>query len=293
MTLSVSDIRSNPNDQIAHAARVLGRSQHCKAVFEAIYKGKKKIKAVKEIKKITRLRRIRILQEGKKLANNSIVIQTKLNQEIAYQQDAFYLQNKKRIISLAGNKSKLERFPTKINPKLNNTSIKITLPKRVVNIKQLFIDDIDPFSFVKRIRNIKEQNSPIKEKKFKKGIQKIIKEKGKFTDWGGEKNDLFTTRIKIKNKRISVAFAFKGQGTKGKLTPKLMGKNGDQIQRLFNSVAEAFLVQYWDTVDESVIEQMKSFATAKSALENKKIYYGVIDGQDTQRLLTAYATYFK
>lgn len=293
MTLSVSDIRSNPNDQIAHAARVLGRSQHCKAVFEAIYKGKKKIKAVKEIEKITRLRRIRILQEGKKLANNSIVKQTKLNREIAYQQDVFYLQNKKRIISLAGNKSKLEKFPTKINPKLNNTSIKITLPKRVVNIKQLFIDDIDSFSFVKRIRNIKEQNSPIEEKKFKKGIQKIIKEKGKFTDWGGEKNDLFTTRIKIKNKRISAAFAFKGQGTKGKLTPKLMGKNGDQIQRLFNSTAEAFLVQYWDTVNESVIEQMKSFATAKSALENKKIYYGVIDGQDTQRLLTAYATYFK
>lgn len=103
---------------------------------------------------------------------------------------------------------------------------------------------------------------------------------------------MFSTRVKIRGKRINAAFAFKGRGTKGKLTPKAMGKNGDQIQRLFNSPAELFLIQYWDSIDESVIEQMKNFAIAKSVSEGKRIYYGIIDGYDTQRLIEAYKKYF-
>jgi len=37
---------------------------------------------------------------------------------------------------------------------------------------------------------------------------------------------------------------------------------------------------------------MKYFAQAKSALEQKIIYYGIIDGVDTQRLIQAYSTQF-
>jgi hypothetical protein len=72
-----------------------------------------------------------------------------------------------------------------------------------------------------------------------------------------------------------------------------MGKNGDQIQRLFKTPASVFIVQYWGQVSESVIEQMSEFAKAKSAVEGSIIYYGIIDGDDSNRLLKAYPKAFQ
>ena len=89
------------------------------------------------------------------------------------------------------------------------------------------------------------------------------------------------------------AFAFKGKGTTGILTPKKMGKKGDQIQRLFKSAAQVFILQYWGQIDESVIEQMIAFAEAKSATEGSTIYYGVIDGDDSNRIIKAYPNAFR
>ena len=80
----------------------------------------------------------------------------------------------------------------------------------------------------------------ISEKAFKNGIMKLIGETGNFQDWGGEPNDLYTSKLRHKGKRRAIAFAFKGPGTAGVLTPKKLGKNGDQIQRLFLSPAEIF-----------------------------------------------------
>jgi hypothetical protein len=55
-----------------------------------------------------------------------------------------------------------------------------------------------------------------------------------------------------------------------------MGKNGDQIQRLFKTAACVFIVQYWGQVAESVVEQMAEFAKAKSATEASVVFYGII-----------------
>jgi hypothetical protein len=126
----------------------------------------------------------------------------------------------------------------------------------------------------------------------KAGIARIIGEKGKFQDWGGEPNDLYTTKVRFKGRRRAVAFAFKGPGTKGALTPKKLGKNGDQIQRLFLSPADIFLVQYHDQVGQAVYEQMKVFATVCSIREGKQIWYGVVDGDDSNRIMAAYPKKF-
>ena len=290
MPISVSDVRSNPQDQIAHAARVIGRSEHCRGVFSAIYKGKKKMKTVSEIVKMTSLPRIRVLQEARKLCNNHIVRKTKIDKELAYEKDPFYTQNKNRILGLAGNKKALERFPTKINPRITEVMIPIYLPKKMANAKQITIDEIDSFAKVKRVAP--SQNSlPIGERKIKEGLQKILGEQGNFQDWGGESDDLFSTRLLMGGERKNGAFGLKGKGTTGILTPKKMGKRGDQIQRLFRAPADVFLVQYWSQIDESIIEQMKYFAIAKSVIEGRNIYYGVIDGQDTLRILLAYPEY--
>ena len=103
----------------------------------------------------------------------------------------------------------------------------------------------------------------------------------------GEKNDLFTKKLKLDGKRKAAAFAFKGKGTKGTLTPKMMGKNGDQIARLIGSAAEVFFVVYHGKIDESITEQLQAFSVAKS-MSGTPVYYGTIDGNDLNRLIQAY-----
>ena len=79
--IPVSDVRSNSRDQIGHAVEVLGRSKARLAVFSAIYRGKKKIKAVNEIAASTGLSRVRVLQEGLRLSSNELVEQLRLGGE--------------------------------------------------------------------------------------------------------------------------------------------------------------------------------------------------------------------
>jgi hypothetical protein len=291
--LEVSDKISNLNDQIANVSRILGKSRDRKKVFEAIYRGKKRVKTKKEIAHMTRLSEIRILQEGGKLAANHIVDPLKIKGQTAYRKIPFFSYHKKEILRLAGNKAKLLAFPTKVNPRPgpNITQITIRYPSKSFDVVQLTIDDIDSFSKIRLVKS-EVKLTPIYEKSFKEGIKKIIGEAGTFTDWGGEKNDLYTTRLRVKNRRVVTAVAFKGRGKKGVLKPNMMGKNGDQILRLFQSDADIFVLQYWGQIDQSIYEQMNSFAIQKSALNRKKIYYCIIDGYDTARIVQAYKTFF-
>ncbi len=63
MTLPVADRSSNKNEQILHAAEVLGRSPQRIAVFTEIYRGRKQIKSVSEIVDATGLARQRVCGE--------------------------------------------------------------------------------------------------------------------------------------------------------------------------------------------------------------------------------------
>ncbi|HWD21432.1 MAG TPA: hypothetical protein VHB20_19355 [Verrucomicrobiae bacterium] len=295
MTTSVSDKFSNLNDNLAHAAKVLARSKHCQQVFEAIYRGKKAVKTQADLRKATGLSRVRILQVTTKLFANNMIRREKIGGQFVYKKgsDLFFSQYRDKILNLARNGKNLAKLPTKVNPRpSNNGGVVIKVPAKSFTIKNVTIDDIGSFSKVKRISQGQPMR-PIAENKFKNGVKKIIGEGGKFTDWGGEKNDLFSTKIRLNGKRISGAFAFKGKGKKGILKPKDFGKNGDQIQRLFQSDAELFMLQYWNQLDQSVFEQMRTFAIAKSAMTGEIVHFGIIDGDDTQRLMLAYPAAFK
>lgn len=293
MPIEVTDARSNSNDQIAYAARVIGNSAIRQKIFSAICKGKKKVKTISEIVEKTGFPRKRVLEEAIKLHNLEVLRQAKdkVDGDLAYVKDSFYCQKTRQILSLATNRAQLKAFPTKVNPKSSNAIIKISFPRQMINANQITIGDIDSFAKVRQIRLSANQSPPIYEKKFKAGLQRILVESGKFQDWGGEINDL-NAKVRINGKRVSAAFALKGRGTKGVLTPNKMGKRGDQIQRLFRSPADIFFVQYWGQIDESVVEQMEQLAMAKSAAEGRKILYGVINGQDSSRLYLAYKKCF-
>lgn len=294
MLLSVSDVRSSPSDQIAHAVEVLGHSRQRLAIFKAIYRGKKRVKTVNEIATATGLDRIRVLQEGRLLADNQIVKQVRAAGITAYEKDPFYKAQKKKILRLIQDPVAFASLPTKTRPQtIWPKSVTIHIPRPRIQARYITIDDIDSFSRVARIRVEPGEYTAMAESRFKNGIAKILGEGGKFKDWGGERNDLYTNKVHISGRHLPAAFAFKGSGTKGILTPRLMGKNGDQIQRLFKTAAFVFIVQYWGQVAESVVEQIAEFAKAKSATEGSVVFYGIIDGGDSNRLLKAYPQAFR
>lgn len=293
MPLNVSDPRSNPADQVAHAVEVLGRAKQRIAVFKAIYFGKKRVKTVNEVAIATGLDRIRVLQEARRLADNQIVGQIRAAGMTAYEKDRFYSARKRTILRLVQDPVAFAGFPTKARPRTAlPKALTIRIPRPQIQARYITVDDIDSFYRVRTVRIEPGDYSPIPETRFKSGVARILGESGRFHDWGGERNDLYTNKLRISGRRYPAAFAFKGPATKGILTPGRMGKNGDQIQRLFKTVASVFVVQYWGQVAESVAEQMEEFAKAKSAIEGAIIFFGIIDGDDSNRLLKAYPSAF-
>jgi len=67
-TVPVSDLLSNFNDQLATAARIIGRSKHRQAIFRVVYQGSKQIKTIAEIATAVGISRVHVLKEGRKMA---------------------------------------------------------------------------------------------------------------------------------------------------------------------------------------------------------------------------------
>ena len=293
MLIKVADIRANLNENIVHAVTIIGRSADRRKVFEAIYSGKKEIKTVDDIVQMTGLSRVRVLQEGSTLHANHIVEKTKKDNQTAYRKDETYTHHKKKVLSILDDPDKVRKYPTKQSPRVSTTTYKIFVPGKKPRIKPVTVDDIDSFNKVRKVTKIDSslRLDRMAESKLKTGLQRIIGETHTFKDWGGEKNDLYTNKIRYKGQRRTAAFALKGKATKGALTPKKMGKNGDQIARLVGSSAEMFFVLYHGKIDESITSQLQAFALGKS-MSGTTIYYGVIDGDDLNRLYQAYKTSF-
>ena len=297
MPIDVTDVRSNPNEQIEYAAKRIGKAgTRRRKVFDAIYKGKKNPKTVDSLAEATGLSRKDVLDAGKHLVDTLLVGQTKVGSQTAYTKFASYKRLRNQVQNYADNPKKLKKLPTKYKPNVK-VSVKVgktAIPKRLVKIKLVTIDDLEQFSKVKKIKRLSVAAIAMAENKFKKGIQKLLGEKGKFQDWGGESNDLLTTRVKLNGHRVAAAFALKGRGKKGILTPAGMGKNGDQIPHLFRSPVTFYALQYWNQIGEAVYEMMKTYATVRSIQgAGESITYAVIDGQDSARIIKAYPKAFK
>lgn len=290
--IEVSDFQSNANEQIEHAAKTIGKSKVRRKVFEAIYHHKSKVKTVAEIVQKTGLSRMRVLQEGRHLVRKHIVGQMKKDRDTAYEKIDSFHAHKQQILNYAANPKKLAKLPTRRRVVIASPKI-ITIPSGGAKIRSITIDEVDSFSKVKKHKFAGSLPKSMSETQFKRGIQKIIGEPGKFKDWSGEKSDLYTTRLRVNGKRRLAAFAFKGPGEKGKLVPGRMGKNGDQALRLFQEPAEIYFVQHWREIDSSVVDLMRQLAAGKSAFTAQPVWYGVIDGQDSERLRLAYPSKFK
>jgi len=180
MVKSVSDSRSNDREQIEFTARKIGKSKIRQAVFSAICYGKQQKKSVSKIMEITQLPRKTVLWESKKFHNWGIFDQIKSGVDPVYQKDNFLCQHTAEILTNAIDKKKREKIPTKRKISISGFSSKITIsniPKKLVKINQIFVDDIDSFSKVKKIGSM--PNVFRDESDVKKLIKKILGEKRK------------------------------------------------------------------------------------------------------------------
>jgi hypothetical protein len=106
-------------------------------------------------------------------------------------------------------------------------------------------------------------------------------------DWGGEVCDIFCN-IRFRRRAVPAAFILKGKAYADRpLRIADLGKNGDQLVRLFSLPAEVYIIQSNGPIDGTVYSHIQAQVAAK-LITNQSIYYLVLDGIQTTRLLRAY-----
>jgi hypothetical protein len=277
-------------------AQELSKSKRKLGIFKAVYAGGNLPKNATAIASVTELSEQKVLALGSPMAHKGFFEKVEdKNSRVAYKKLQPINAIKQRILSLAKNAKALAKEAGEKTPKGTLAVIVRVKQAKDIRVTHFTIDDVGQF---KRIRALKAQSlrkltpARLPEKVFKYGVAKLLGNRGTFRDWGGEKNDLYTTQLEIKGRRRPAAVAFKGKGTPPPLTPKKLGKNGDQIQRLFSSAAEVFLIQFEGRIDESVPEQMISHAVRKSHETGKEIFYGIAGLEDSHRLRATYPNFF-
>ena len=151
----------------------------------------------------------------------------------------------------------------------------------------IFVDQIDEFNKAQQIDvrevDIKElRNYP--ESQIKKWLAEIIGEKYVTKDWGGEQSDLYTSHLHIDGERARAAFVLKGPSRFNVMKNTDLGKNGDQIVRLFQEPADIYILQHCHYISTGVRHTMEAF----SSRFFQQSLYSVMDGIDTLRILKAY-----
>lgn len=294
MTLHrVTDRGSNAAENIELAVQVIGRSRVKRAVFTAVHTGRKQWKTIDELAKETGEGRQQVLDAAGSLAQHGIIHAEKRGRLMTYKRDPFFQANRQKVLRFLDNPASIRKLPTKRRPEGGGegvTVLHVPVKQNRIQAKAITIDDIQSFSAVRGIRA--GAHVGLSEARIKEGLLRILGESGEFKDWGGERNDFLTDKLINCGQRRVAAFALKGPGKKGILTPAMMGKNGDQIQRLAQSPAQVLVVQYHDQVADSVRDQLQLFAQLKSVWEQRVVWYCVIDGQDTSRLVAAYPNLF-
>jgi hypothetical protein len=157
----------------------------------------------------------------------------------------------------------------------------------------VYVDDIDSFDKVRAIQPrdveglLKDGVFDVPEARVKNVLLEIIGEAYQDKDWGGERSDVFSTRIVLNGQRVPTAMLLKGPAVGKVLYPAGLGKRGDQDQRLFTEPAELFVVQFVGKIDSAVYQWVRTQATVR-AQSGARTTLCVMDGADTARTFRAY-----
>lgn len=156
--------------------------------------------------------------------------------------------------------------------------------------ERIYVDDVDSFQKVKKVspKAVKDLVPlEISEENVKRSLAGIIGEKFVRKDWAGEKSDLYSSHVILRGNRISTAFLLKGPSVK-RLTIDKCGKRGNQLLRMIKEPAQLFTVQHIGEIDTDVIELLERLISDLSRKKSIRLYYCIMDGVDTARILKAY-----
>lgn len=157
------------------------------------------------------------------------------------------------------------------------------------NHLEVHVPQIDSFAKAQVIQDRPTKASlhqlkTVPEAVIKAALAEIINEPMVPKDWGGEASDLFSSRVVLDGQRVSTAFLLKGPAKFHPMTPADLGKNGDQIGRLFDEPADLLILQHCHEVTTAVRKQMRAYA---QQMGNPRRFC-IIDGYETLRILKAY-----
>lgn len=122
------------------------------------------------------------------------------------------------------------------------------------------------------------------EAQVKQAIAAIVGEPVVPNDWGGETCDLWTPRLMVDGRPSSAAWLLKGPSRFAPMTIAMLGKHGDQVERLARTSAELLVVQHCHEIRPEVFTMLRSIASDFRDVRR----YMLIDGYDTLRVLAAY-----
>ena len=128
--------------------------------------------------------------------------------------------------------------------------------------------------------------SQVPEQAVKELLCSLLSEHSVPSDWGGEESDVLSANLMIDGRRHTGAFLLKGPSKFHPMKPTDLGKNGDQIYRLFNIPAQVYVVQHCHNIGAAVRKQAEAFALARTFVAPCRIVF--MDGVTTARLLRAH-----
>lgn len=289
-----NDLGSNLEENLERWAKMLRHKGRNRTVFDKIYASKKAFWSNAEVASATGLSG-KIASEATKALHDRTLLVRLPGSPARYSKRADVYREKRKLLVLADSPRKLAVIATKRKPKgsvANHRTGSFLVGKAI----HITVDDIDSFAAVRKVdkETVPEELSPARlpEEVFKKGFENILSERTKLKDWGGENLDLYSTNLVIKGRRKAAGIALKGPGKTGPLTPKKMGTNGDQIDRLLTQSIDVAIIQYEGDVAISIPSLLEKLSREKARSENKNIYFCIINLLDSYRLRLAYPKAF-
>ena len=147
---------------------------------------------------------------------------------------------------------------------------------------------IDQFSEVDFGRSLSAEETrriaACEESHVKKALLAILGEPYIDNDWGGERSDAYTTQVTLDGVHKRSAWLLKGKSVRRPMRIADLGKNGDQIDRLFTEPADLYVVQSNQKITSDVRNMLDVYAHDY----RRPSRYTLLDGADTARILLTY-----
>lgn len=148
--------------------------------------------------------------------------------------------------------------------------------------------EIDQFSEVDFQRRLSSKHlsavALTAEQTVKEALAKILGDPRTAKDWGGERSDHYSTQLTIGGVPHRSAWLLKGKSVKTDMRIAHLGKNGDQIDRLFSEPADLYVVQSNQKISSDVRNMLDVYAHDYRRVSR----YSLLDGYDTARVLLAH-----